>query len=97
MGIILGMLGSIWPTLVAIAAGIGALLFIFLGVKKSGKDEQKVKDQEEAIKNDQALDTRIDKARDAADTVRDSIDHSSSVRLPIPGDKYDRAGRGPHS
>lgn len=72
----------------------GGIIAAFLGVQRTGVDKQKAKDLEVRTKNQEEFDAQLDKARDAGDSVRDSIDHTTSVRQPISGDEFDRAGRG---
>lgn len=88
---ITGLAHSIWPTIVGASIGLLALATLFFGIKQSGKNEQKMKDQEKAIENDQALDKRIDDATDAANRERDiARADPDGVRVKRPRDKYDR-------
>lgn len=82
MDFLSSLLGNVWPFI----AGLGALVLILFGVKKAGKDEQKVKEQAETIRQNKEFQEHVTDAVKAESPVRDDI-AAGKLREP---DRYKR-------
>lgn len=86
-----GGAASAWGVIGAIITVVLSLLAIYFGIKKSGSDAQKVKDNEVADRSEQEINVRIDDAQNTADRTRiDSSTNPDRVRIKRPNDPYDR-------
>ena len=69
----LQFLMGLWPQIVVIVMGLTTLLGIFLGIRQGGIDAQKSKDQENALKQSEEVNSRITDAQGVGNRVGNDL------------------------
>ncbi len=78
---IAGLLSGWLPALVGILGAVGGLLLLVLGIRKSGSDAQKVKDQEKQLEQNQHVDEKVIDSLDAGKRTADDLrNHPDKLR-----------------